>query len=176
MSHKSRLTVTRERKSRRARFTILQTCEEKNQRRLRFGGARPERSSSPQSPRRIATAQAPGTTLPTRSMCADRGQFPPTTEREQNEAEGERKAASSKAHARNGTEVAGSHGNIVRLTRDCKGVVLLWCIGMPPPLRGRLSGTYQTCGEILTPWCCEEKLQAYFYFNSSFIETSHYLP
>ena len=58
-----------------------------------------------------------------------------TTEREQNEAEAESKAAGRQS-ARSQRHGAWrySHGNIVRLMRDCKGVVLSSgaCIGMPP--------------------------------------------
>jgi len=70
-----------------------------------------------------------------------------TTEREQNEAEGERKAAGSKAHARNGTEVAvlpwqhrASHEGL-----QGRGAVI-WCVHWDASchLRCRLSGTYQS--------------------------------
>ena len=70
-----------------------------------------------------------------------------TTQREQNEAEGESKAAGSKAHARNGTEVAvlpwrhrASHEGL-----QGRGAVI-WCVHRDASchLRRRLSGTYQS--------------------------------
>lgn len=73
--------------------------------------------------------------------------FRVTTEREQNEAEGESKAAGSKAHARNGTEVAvlpwqhrASHKGL-----QGRGAVI-WCVHRIASchLRCRLSSTYQS--------------------------------
>ena len=70
-----------------------------------------------------------------------------TTEREQNEAEGESKAAGSKAHARNGTEVAvlpwrhrASHEGL----QGCGAII--WCVHRDAScqLRCRLSGIYQS--------------------------------
>ena len=70
-----------------------------------------------------------------------------TTEREQNEAEGESKATGSKAHACNGTEVAvlpwghrASHEGLQR----CGAVI--WCVHRDTSchLRCRLSGPYQS--------------------------------
>ncbi len=70
-----------------------------------------------------------------------------TTQREQNEAEGESKATGSKAHARNGTEVAvlprrhrASHEGL-----QGRGAVI-WCVHRDASchLRCRLSGTYQS--------------------------------
>ena len=58
------------------------------------------------------------------SICLILASFRLTTEREQNEAEGESKAASSKAHAATARRWRYSYGYIVRLMRDCKGVVL----------------------------------------------------
>ncbi|MGZ6387216.1 MAG: hypothetical protein ACXWOL_17540 [Ktedonobacteraceae bacterium] len=103
-----------------------------------------------------------------------------TTEREQNESEGESKAAGSKAHARNGTEVAvfpwqhrASHEGL-----QGRGAVI-WCVHRDASchLRCRLSGTYQTCGKIVTPWCsAKTSYQPTSILLSSFIETGNYLP
>ncbi|HYB00900.1 MAG TPA: hypothetical protein VED37_11835, partial [Ktedonobacteraceae bacterium] len=70
-----------------------------------------------------------------------------TTEREQNEAEGESKAASSKAHARNGTEVAVLPGQHRASHEGLQGRgAVIWCVHRDASchLLCRLSGTYRS--------------------------------